>query len=106
MGEGGGGAQCGTKWRPGYCLIDQSLMTSSRLRPFYRYDNAELVHVVVQSILATVITKLILGILIFLTQASKLQEQSRNIYRRNITWKSFIFFKHSVTLISKCWHEK
>lgn len=87
-------------------MIDQSLMRSSRLGPFYRYDNAELVHVVVQSILATVITKLILGMLIFLTQASKLQEQSRNIYLRNITWKSFIFFEHSVTLISKCWHEK
>lgn len=78
---GGGGAQCGTKWRPGYCLIDQSLMTSSRLGPFYRYDNAELVHVVVQSILTTVITKVILGILIFLTQDSISQEQSRNIYR-------------------------
>lgn len=38
-----GDTQCGIKWRPGYCLIDQSLMTSPRQGPSYRYDKASLV---------------------------------------------------------------
>lgn len=75
----------------------------TRQGPSYRYDKAGLVHVVAQSILATVITKLIFGILIFLTHACILKEHFWNIYQWNMTWKSLIFFKHSETLISKCW---